>query len=431
MNSSYKKLRKLGSGGFGEVWLAERTSDRRPFAIKYLLDNDEDSIERFKREVRCLSQLDHPNIVRIVSKGLLTPPYWYAMESYKRSLFEELPGIVGDHDRIFKVFRPILDAIRYAHSEGIIHRDLKPENVLLNSDSDIVVSDFGLGRVLDSKSTRKTATGIRLGTFMYCAPEQMRDFKSADKRSDVFSLGRMLYELYAGELTSAVQDLAVVPALMAPIIERATKSTPDSRYQSVEEMLDDFDSAMSVILGVVEADSLDDQIEKLRSANSWTEEDLTRLTAALEEIRGDNELVHAALMEVPPELFAKLAERSRALARTLIRGFGLHAESQGWPFSYTDSIANAARRLFDELRDPEMRADLFQAVLLVGAGHNRWHVMEVAATMVGDAHDANDVAGFTRVLKENPAQVAYIQGYVDRAKLHPSLRQFFPKVESE
>jgi hypothetical protein len=411
--------------------MAERVSDGRSFAIKYLLDDDPDNVERFRREVRCLSQLDHPNIVRIASKRLLTPPYWYAMQSYKGSLFDEFPGIVSDHERIYSVFRSILDAVRYAHSEGIIHRDLKPENVLLNSDSDLVVSDFGLGRILDSKSTRKTATGIRLGTFMYCAPEQMRDFKSADPRSDVFSLGRMLYELYAGELTSAVQDLSAVPALIAPIIERATMNSPDARYQSVEKMLEDFDSAMSVILGIVEADSLDDLLEKLRAASSWTDEDLTKLISALEEIRGEDELVHTALMKVPTDLFIKLAERSRALARTLVRGFRRHAESQGWPFSYTDSIADVARRLFDELRDSEMRADLFQAVLLVGAGHNRWHVMEVAASMVQAASDANDVAGFTRVLKEHPSEAGYIQGYITRAKLHPSLRQFFPKPESE
>ena len=167
MTSTYRKLKKLGSGGFGEVWMTERTHDKRNFAVKYLLDDDPDSIERFRREVRCLSQLDHPNIVRIVGKRLLTEPYFYAMQPYKCSLFDELNGIAGEHDRIYQVFRSILDAVRYAHSEGIIHRDLKPENVLMNSDSDLVVSDFGLGRILDSKSTRKTATGTRLGTFMY------------------------------------------------------------------------------------------------------------------------------------------------------------------------------------------------------------------------------------------------------------------------
>lgn len=79
MVSTYKKLRKLGSGGFGEVWMAERNHDKRKFALKYLLATDSDSIAPFQREVRCLSRLDHPNIVRITSTSLTSAPFWYAM----------------------------------------------------------------------------------------------------------------------------------------------------------------------------------------------------------------------------------------------------------------------------------------------------------------------------------------------------------------
>ena len=146
----------------------------------------------------------------------------------------------------------------------------------MNSDDDLVVSDFGLGRVLDSKTTRKTATGTRLGTFLYCSPEQMMDFKRADHRSDIFSLGRMLYELYTGELTSAIQDLSSVPALIAPIVERATATNPDNRYPTVDKMLGEFDGAMEVMLGVVESGSLSDLVEKLRAAPSWSDEEITR-----------------------------------------------------------------------------------------------------------------------------------------------------------
>jgi serine/threonine protein kinase len=266
---------------------------------------------------------------------------------------------------------------------------------------------------------------------MYCAPEQMRDFKNADQRSDVFSLGRMLYELYTGELTSAVQDLAAVPASIAPIIERATQTKPEDRYQTVEKMLEDFDSAMGVILGIVEADSLDNLIEELRGSNSWSDDEVNQLTVLLEEIRTEDELVHAALMKIPAALFVHIATRSHALGRTLVKAFSRHAESQAWPFSYTDSIADVSRSLFDQLEDSEMRADLFQAVLMVGAGHHRWHVMEVAASFVSSVQNANDIAAFTRVLRNHPNESQHIQGYVTRSKLHPSLRQFFPRPDSE
>ena len=268
---------------------------------------------------------------------------------------------------------------------------------------------------------------------MYCAPEQMRDFKNADQRSDVFSLGRMLYELYTGELTSAVQDLAAVPASIAPIIERATqRPSLRDRYQTVEKMLEDFDSAMGVILGIVEADSLDNLIEELRGSNSWSDDEVNQLTVLLEEIRTEDELAHAALMKIPAALFVHINNSIPRTGSNLSprRSLAMRNHRLGH-FSYTDSIADVSRSLFDQLEDSEMRADLFQAVLMVGAGHHRWHVMEVAASFVSSVQNANDIAAFTRVLRNHPNESQHIQGYVTRSKLHPSLRQFFPRPDSE
>ncbi len=107
--------------------------------------------------------------------------------------------------------------------------------------------------------------------------------------------------------------------------------------------------------------------------------------------------LNAALMKIPPELFAQVANRSKPLARTLIEAFVRHAKSQGWPFSYTDSIADVCKGLFDELVDTEMRAELLAAVLVVGRWHNRYYVMGVAAKLVEAAKEPNDVAAFAKV----------------------------------
>jgi eukaryotic-like serine/threonine-protein kinase len=120
---------------------------------------------------------------------------------------------------------------------------------------------------------------------MYCSPEQMQDSKRADERADVFSLGRMLYELYTGELTSAIQDLSLVPALIAPIVDRATATDPDRRYPSVEKMLEEFDGVMEVLLGVAESGSLGELIEGLRAAAGWSDAGITRLVNGLDKER--------------------------------------------------------------------------------------------------------------------------------------------------
>ena len=128
-----------------------RDEDGLTFAKKTLLVADSESEERFKREVRMLSKLDHPRIIKIVGSRLSKPPLWYVMPLYNRSLSQEFPGIVGDEIRIKKVFDTILEGMQYAHEQGIVHRDLKPGNILLRSDDDVVISDFGLGRALVSR----------------------------------------------------------------------------------------------------------------------------------------------------------------------------------------------------------------------------------------------------------------------------------------
>jgi eukaryotic-like serine/threonine-protein kinase len=226
----------IGSGGFGEVSTCLKDGQGQLFAKKKLHSGDSVAVERFIREVRILSVLDHPNIVRVVAKKLETAPYFYIMPLYSHSLASELSTVVGDERRIFPIFKAVLDGIEYAHSQGVIHRDLKPENILMNNDADIVVSDFGLGRIIDSKSTRKTQTGWKMGTPLYMPPEQLLDAKAADERSDIFSLGRILYELYSGPLTSAVQDTSSLPVAIALIIERCTQRDPDRRFQRVSDL---------------------------------------------------------------------------------------------------------------------------------------------------------------------------------------------------
>lgn len=137
-----------------------------------------------------------------------------------------------------QLFTAILNGMEYAHREGVIHRDLKAANVLLNNDDDVVITDFGIGRIMDAGGDRFTATGARLGSYSYMSPEQSSDTKHVDIRSDIYSLGRMLYELHTERLNTAVQDLGRVPPVIATIIERCTQYRADDRYQSVSELKD-------------------------------------------------------------------------------------------------------------------------------------------------------------------------------------------------
>ena len=201
--SEFVEHTKLGEGGFGEVYVCAEGNES--FALKKLsLNCSEDAESRFQREIRILSTLDHPNIVKVLSHQWETRPFYYIMPLYECSLEQERVKIHHHEDRANKIFRAVLDGMEYAHEQGVVHRDLKPANILMNNDDDVVISDFGLGRFTDSETTRFTQTGHGLGSYFYMAPEQHYDGKNADRRSDIFALGRILYVMHVGALIPLV-----------------------------------------------------------------------------------------------------------------------------------------------------------------------------------------------------------------------------------
>ena len=234
--ATWKRKTKIGDGGFGVVYSCSQDGDSTLYALKELqAGSPPEAVDRFITEVRILSSLDHPNIVKVYGKRLNSTPQFYVMPLYKRSLDSDLATLTGNETRILPIFCAILDGVEYAHAQGVLHRDLKPLNVLMNSECDVVVSDFGLGRIIDSDSTRKTFTGQSMGSYFYTAPEQFVDAKKVDHRADIFSLGRILYAMYSGTTPIAPDTSKLQPGI-AFIINKCTQHDPARRFQSVTDL---------------------------------------------------------------------------------------------------------------------------------------------------------------------------------------------------
>jgi len=422
--------RKLGSGGFGEVWLCTRQEDGELFAKKKLLDSvDDDGITRFKREVRLLSRLDHPNIVKVVGYHLQTAPYWYVMPRYHHTLFRETPSLGGDTQRIVPIFSAILSGIEYAHAEGVIHRDLKPENILMNDDDDVVVTDFGLGRKLDSESTRHTITGFGMGTFLYMAPEQMQNAKNADARSDIYSLGRILLEMFIGRLMSPHTDTSSLDGGIAHVIEKCTKTDPNRRYQSVAELKQEFLAVLGVAQALSPYEEITSLIGQLVSSTSPDIKAAERLLDLLTQNRSDTDMVHEVVMKLPEEVAGLLLDIDREQTRTLIGTFGSQATSQGWGFSYTDDIGTQCKRLYNSMPDPQIRAELIRCVMDVGAGHNRWYVMGVFDDLMAAKHEMAEILAIAEMFgKVSPSLRTWARARLSEAKLHPAIAAAISKT---
>ena len=156
------------------------------------------------------------------------------MPRFNNSLSDELVFTKEDPDSARKIYTKVLDALIYAHSCNVLHRDLKPGNILLGDDETVVVTDFGLSRQLNAETTRFTRTGQGGGTEFYSAPEQLADFRKADARSDIYSLGILLYALHTGPV-SAILRIDKLSQGLQVIVEKCL-AAPDHRFNSVSEL---------------------------------------------------------------------------------------------------------------------------------------------------------------------------------------------------
>jgi serine/threonine protein kinase len=268
----YQIVRKLGSGGFGNVYEVQ-ASDGNAYAMKLLRDLSTSNKQRFETEIKILAKLNHPNIVKILEWNLGGDPPdfspWYTME-YLRG------GSLRDHmDHKFKkayvfhrnwsintVILPVCHAFAQAHTAGIYHRDLKPENIMYTSDdkAQIKITDWGLGRDVGRKSIALTASVGQIGgTPGYCAPEQWFMFDTVDGRADVYSLGVIFYEMMTGRKPSTydprdnrLKRSKVVdpPSKYHPTITKELdmcilkmlELKAENRYQSVWQLLSEIES---------------------------------------------------------------------------------------------------------------------------------------------------------------------------------------------
>ena len=258
----YLIIRKLGSGGMANVYLAADQELGRRVAIKILDDRharDEQFVERFRREAQNAAGLSHPSIVSIYDRGDSEGTYYIAMEHVEGRTLKELLvargpsplGIAIDYTR------QILSALRFAHRNGIVHRDIKPHNVIVDGEGRVKVMDFGIARA--GAASQMTEAGSIIGTAQYLSPEQARG-APVDQTSDLYSTGIVLYELLTGSVPFtgetpveiAMKHLSqapVAPSTHRPeiprdldyVVLRALAKDPGDRYHSAEEMDSDLE----------------------------------------------------------------------------------------------------------------------------------------------------------------------------------------------
>ncbi|OEH91216.1 Stk1 family PASTA domain-containing Ser/Thr kinase [Bacillus solimangrovi] len=266
LNGRYKMLKMIGGGGMAHVYLAHDQILNREVAVKVLRldfsDNDE-FIERFRREAYSATSLHHPNIVEIFDVGEEDGIYFMVMEYVDGKTLKQLIqqyGPVSVEDSVH-IMSQMTSAIQHAHENQIIHRDIKPHNILINEDGVVKITDFGIAMALSSTSI--TQTNSVLGSVHYFSPEQARG-GMANRKSDIYSLGVVMFEILTGRLPFSGESAVSIalkhlqnetpsprrwnekiPQSVENIILKATAKDPFHRYASAEEMELDLDTALT------------------------------------------------------------------------------------------------------------------------------------------------------------------------------------------
>jgi eukaryotic-like serine/threonine-protein kinase len=271
----------LARGGMAEVYLGTHLNLERPVAVKLLhsyIEEEPTLLERFHREAKVVAGLRHPNIVQIFDFDSTDGHPYIVMEylkgptlaTYLRYLHQRKKRIPSD--QVASLLNGLTAALDYAHEQGVIHRDIKPSNIVLHNLTDeipldkplangveAIVTDFGLVRIVDAAT--QTASGLVSGTPAYMSPEQARG-DQIDHRTDIYSLGVVLYEMLAGRvpfeadntvtilhmhLHTSPPPIPGIPATVQAVIDRALQKNPDDRYQTSRQMAVDFYQAIGMI----------------------------------------------------------------------------------------------------------------------------------------------------------------------------------------
>jgi serine/threonine protein kinase len=255
---------KIGDGGMATVYKATQPSLHRTVAVKVMtasLAHDPTFVARFRREANTVAQLMHPNIVPVYDYGEDGRTLYIAMGFVPGGSLAERMEKPMDLATIVRIVGQVADALDYAHQKGVVHRDIKPANILLGEGDWAVLSDFGIARMLEGQQ-RLTQRGMGIGTPEYMSPEQGTS-DNLDGRSDIYSLGIVLYELLTGEVPfDAETPYAIlykhvhdplplpskkrpeIPAALENVVIRATAKQPEDRYQTAGQFKEALAAAM-------------------------------------------------------------------------------------------------------------------------------------------------------------------------------------------
>jgi serine/threonine protein kinase len=384
----YCVLAFLGRGGMGAVYKVTKNGEE--YAMKICTSDDADDIKRFNREVRLMGGFNHPSVIKLINYNLVNTPPYFIMPIYQcslKSILESDTAGPTDEKKLDWAIQ-IAKAIKVVHDADEIHRDIKPSNILMN-DSDIVLTDFGLGRFVNRDST--TITGSEdhfIGTWGYMAPEIYIDgnAKVADKRCDIYSFGKLLYALFSGNTNVEYINENDVDSNILHIIQKCIKVTLENRYGNIDEVI-------NALIIHQRFQKMGFSLKELIDGHHLGVNDQTYINKITDYMLGlegfDQFLSDARFLKESDYLLIKRykKEQLNQWARIPINTFEKNGCDLYIRFEDWDLVAKYLQRFFADV-DSTTQTDILDFLLTHSLVYNRYPAMQVWLDMVNGLPDS-------------------------------------------
>jgi serine/threonine protein kinase len=393
---AYHLIKERGRGGFGIVDEVRHDNGchyaRKTLAVPSHLDPAQIK-PRFEREVKYQGSIKHNHVAAILDQDLTSSPPWFVMQLAECSLYDEMivdrtlagsPGTALFH---------ILAGLEEIHRLGYCHRDLKPHNVLKFKAADgsavYALSDFGLMAVGEEASSTLTPSGIGGGTPAYQAPECALNFKRATPRSDIYSFGAILHDIFAANPKRLPHEELTAPGDIGPIIEKCTKRNAFRRYKNVEQLREGLFNALNTYQFVYQSDEEQKVVEILAKEDDLPDADQwDAIFDFLDSTPDNGDSTKNIFRALRREHIEQLSTDDPDLMAALGKMFADHCRLRTFDFDYCDVLASKAE-LFYDLGEIGLKSDIAVAMLILGLDHNRWFVerkfLQMVAPSVPDA----------------------------------------------
>ena len=434
IGNRYEVESMLGQGGMGLVLRVVDLQTRTPVALKLCSDRSADAIRRFNREVRAMMAIQHKSVMPILDTNLEHNPPYFVMPLAKGNLGEEC--FKGNEEGAIDALFLIMNGLQAIHAASMTHRDLKPANAMRMLDGNVVVSDLGLVKIDPRDSTVLTQSLAFVGTRKYSAPEQLlpRGSREADARTDIFQLGKTLYELVTGE-DAALIDTNLVPEGLGHILRRATRESPDERFQTVGEMRDSLEAYRAAqapdAMPRQRFESLLSEAQELLDRNEYSRENLRNLASLIGNVPDQEDdlaiefldnlsesLLPVMASTIPSDLELMLARCNAALDK----------EVGNYSFSFGEKIAGRLKTIFDAKTTPHIRSLAIEGALLAAVRLWRFAAMDIFDQMLVAVTSNDDAAAIAETLQNRASDFERLADRYSPTQLHPSIRTIWQAV---